>query len=164
MDKQKAEKRLQAIEHEAAELRKLIAQPEKERPVERVEVGENYWAVDEWLESIYPTDQKHTSDDFYFYTGNYFRTVKEAEEYAKAQKKKIEILKWIREKNDGWWPDWEDMSQKKYGVRYVCLSDEADWGWTTHSQQQPNAHCLKSGKLAKECIEVFGSDIKCLFI
>lgn len=98
-----------------------------------------------------------------FEHGLYFNTQKEAEQYLRECKLLFKIKQWAKIKNDGWKPNWEDEKQRKVFITYYKsstgvfrLTDESTWV----SNRFLELPYFKSIELAKECIELFGDEIK----
>ena len=102
----------------------------------------------------------HEKDITRFLHGYYFNSEEEAEQFLKERKLLFKLHQWAKEKNEGWEPDWSDVSQYKYSVDYSGLLDEL---YATDSTVQKRFNKLpffKSEKIAKGCIELFGDEIK----
>ena len=107
-----------------------------------------YYCVDNW------------DDKFMFEHGLYFKTKEEAEQYLKERKLIFKLKQYAKEKNNGWEPDWENVSQYKYSVDYSGLLDEL---YATDSTVQNRFNKLpffKTKEIAQECIDLFGDEIK----
>lgn len=102
-------------------------------------------------------------DEDMFEHGLYFKTKEEAEQYLKECKLLFKLHQWAKEKNEGWKPDWEDEKQRKVFITYYKsstgvfrLTDESTWVSNRFSELP----YFKSIELAKECIDLFGDEIK----
>lgn len=93
-----------------------------------------------------------------FEHGLYFKTEKEAEQHLKERKLLFKLHQWAKEQNDGWEPDWSNS------FNYYLLYDSEDKKVTTtygnRYKEFSKLPCFKSLQLAKDCIEVFGEEIK----
>ena len=96
-----------------------------------------------------------------FEQGQYFETREEAEQYLKERKLLFKLHQWAKEKNDGWKPDFTDDETKYY------ISCECSYGakklkvdWYINSVKFLKLPYFKSIELAKECIDLFGDEIK----
>lgn len=92
-----------------------------------------------------------------------FETYEEAERYLKERKLLFKLHQWAKIKNDGWEPDWEDEKQRKVFITYYKsstgvfrLTDESTWV----SNRFSKLPYFKSIEIAKECIDIFGDEIK----
>lgn len=98
-----------------------------------------------------------------FLYGYYFKTREEVEQYMKERKLLFKLHQWAKLKNDGWEPDWEDEKQRKVFITYYKsssgvfrLTDESTWV----SNRFSKLPYFKSIEIAKECIDLFGDEIK----
>lgn len=99
-------------------------------------------------------------DKSVFESGGYFLSQEEAEQYLKERKLIFKLKQYAKEKNNGWEPDWENVSQYKYSVDYSGLLDEL---YATDSTVQNRFNKLpffKTKEIAQECIDLFGDEIK----
>lgn len=103
-------------------------------------------------------------DIYMFEHGLYFNLKSEAEQYLKERKLLFKLQQWAKEKNEGWVPDWEDDNEEKYYI-VNCefdsppLSCEIAWGVNRFSKFP----YFKTKEIAKECIKLFGNEIKEVF-
>lgn len=104
-----------------------------------------------------------TGDKNMFEHGLYFNTKQEAEQHLKERKLLFKIKQWAKIKNDGWKPNWEDEKQRKIFITYYKsstgvfrLTDESTWV----SNRFSKLPYFKTIELAKECIDIFGEEIK----
>ena len=68
---------------------------------------------------------KNDADDVALYLNNVLvKTKEEAEQRLKEQRLLFKIKKWAEIHNDGWVPEWDNVSQYKYSVDYSGLLDE----------------------------------------
>ena len=104
-------------------------------------------------------------DDLYkcFEYGNLFSNKEEARVVAKERKLVFKLHQWAKFKNEGWEPDWEDEKQRKVFITYYKsstgvfrLTDESTWVSNRFSELP----YFKTIELAKECIDLFGDEIK----
>lgn len=105
-------------------------------------------------------DAVDKADKRMFEHGLYFNTEQEAEQHLKESKLIFKLKQYAKEKNNGWQLDWSDVSQYKYSVDYSGLLDEL---YATDSTVQKRFNKLpffESEKIAQECIDLFGDEIK----
>jgi hypothetical protein len=98
-----------------------------------------------------------------FEHGLYFKTREEAEQQLKERKLLFKLQQWAKEKNDGWKPDWKDGEQKKTFITYYKSSTGAfnlAYESTWVSNRFSKLPYFKSIEIAKECIDIFGDEIK----
>ena len=99
------------------------------------------------------------SDIKVFEHGLYFKTKEEAEQHLKERKLLFKLHQWAKFKNDGWKPDWNFIE----GNYYLCYSTEDKKLLIEYGRlfkQFSKLPCFKSREIAKECIELFGDEIK----
>lgn len=97
-----------------------------------------------------------------FEHGLYFNTKEEAEQHLKERKLLFKIKKWAEIHNEGWQPNWEDDGERKYyifcsymnGIKELMIDF-----YFTHNKVIKLPY-FKKGKIAKECMELFGNEIK----
>ena len=95
-----------------------------------------------------------------FKHGLYFKTEEEAEQFLKERKLLFKLHQWAKLKNDGWVPDWNNTDENKYFIK-IYVKDKDFWinssyTCTTFSKLP----FFKSQKIAQECIDIFGDEIK----
>lgn len=102
----------------------------------------------------------NTTDRFLFEHGYYFKTRGEAEQYLKKRKLMFKLQQWAKMKNGDWEPDWNNTDENKYFIK-IYVKDKDFWinssyTCTTFSKLP----FFKSQKIAQECIDLFGEEIK----
>lgn len=108
-------------------------------------------------------DAVDKADKRIFEHGLYFNTEQEAEQHLKERRLLFKLHQWAKEKNNGWELDWEDEKQRKVFITYYKsstgvfrLTDESTWV----SNRFTELPYFKSIELARECIDLFGEEIK----
>ena len=101
------------------------------------------------------------TDRFLFEHGYYFETKEEAEQHLKERKLLFKLHQWAKLKNEGWEANWGTHDNCKYYITYCKfekpdLSFEKTWSINRFSKLP----YFKTSKIAKECIELFGEEIK----
>ena len=94
-----------------------------------------------------------------FEHGLYFKTKEEAEQSLKERKLLFKLKQWVKEKNDGWELDWSNYDNK-YVIYYNAKTGFLGintYNWSNHISVLPT---FKTRKIAQECIELFGDEIK----
>ena len=103
--------------------------------------------------------QKHA-----YRQGNFFKTRKEAE----RERDKRELLmrfKQFRDKCNGdWKPDWKDKVKAKYFIVFNHESSELLLKWYIDVQPFESFGCFKNREDAIRAIELFGDEIKRLWV
>lgn len=130
--------------------------------VELPEDGERLYCIDNFQSTILSKifDISNMNDVKRFEDGLFFETKEEAEQHLKERKLLFKLRQWAKEKNDGWEPNWEEVSQYKFSIDYSSLIDGL---WVTDATVQKRFNKLpffKSEQLAQECIDLFGKEIK----
>ena len=102
----------------------------------------------------------NTTDKFLFEHGFYFETKEEAEHYLKERKLLLKLHQWAKIKNEGWEPDWSDFDENKYYIYYLRTERLLKIGNVYSVQDFVKLPYFKSMPIAKECINLFGDEIK----
>lgn len=95
-----------------------------------------------------------------FEYGLYFKTEEEAEQYLKERKLLFKLQQWSKLKNDGWEPDWSDYSNNKFLIYYDGEDGVLRISAGSISNTLSNLPTFKTRKIAQECIDLFGDEIK----
>ena len=98
-----------------------------------------------------------------FEHGLYFKTEEEVEQHLKERKLLFKLQQWAKEKNGDWEPDWEDFFQNKaYITCFRNLSGQTKLlsEITCATNRFSKLPYFKSKKIAQECINLFGDEIK----
>lgn len=96
--------------------------------------------------------------------GNAFKTKEEAE---KELDRRILLTKFrqFRDKCNGdWKPDWKDKLEDKFCVLFNHESSELALNWYIYVQPFESFGCFKNREDAQRAIELFGDEIKRLFV
>mgnify|MGYP006956715822 CR=1 FL=1 len=125
--------------------------------------GEYHWVVyddgeiggEKWVDSL--------EDDGRFLQGNIFQT----EQAALLEVKRRDLLTRFKafrdECNDGWMPDFSD-DEEKYYLYYSILEECIDVGWIVLGCSFNIFGYFKNQEDAERAIELFGDEIKELFV
>ena len=95
-----------------------------------------------------------------FEHGLYFKTKEEAEQSLKERKLLFKLKQWVKEKNDGWEPDWEKDEGKKWYVYYNHVEESLKVTWGYNSTNFIKLPYFKTEEIAQACINLFGEEIK----
>ena len=98
-----------------------------------------------------------------FEHGLYFKTKEEAGQRLKERKLLLKLRQWAKMKNGNWKPDWENDEYKFY-LWYDSQYNDLDAGDTRFSNRFNRLPYFKSREIAEECIDLFGDEIKEVFI
>lgn len=124
--------------------------------------GDDYWVIldngdiesESWDE--YETDVKR------FNTGNVFPTLKAADLENERRKLLTRFKAFRDECNDGWEPDWSNSYEEKWEIDYT--EEEVKALWTGCVNSFSTFGYFKNRKDAERAIELFGDEIKELFV
>lgn len=105
----------------------------------------------------------NTTDRFLFEHGYYFETKEEAEHFLKERKLMFKIHQWAKEKNEGWKPDWINSDEDKFYIYYDGQNEKLRMHTWSVSNVLSTLPALKTIEIAKECIDLFGDEIKEVF-
>lgn len=118
----------------------------------------------------YICEDRDTVDSTYFYNGEhfknkflngyYFKTKEEAKQHLKERKLLFKLHQWAKEKNEGWEPDWSNGDEIKYYIYYLRKERLLKIGNVYRVQDFVKLPYFKSMPIAKECINLFGDEIK----
>lgn len=95
-----------------------------------------------------------------FEHGLYFKTKEEAEQHLKERKLLFKLHQWAKLKNEGWEPDWSDYSNNKFLIYYDGEDGVLRISAGSISNTLSNLPTFKTRKIAQECIDLFGDEIK----
>lgn len=125
------------------------------------EDGETVYCIDDEGEicDTYYFDS-NSYDKYMFEHGLYFETYGEAEQHLKERKLLFKIHQWAKEKNDGWEPDWEDNICRKHYIQVNLENNHLIVSSTSCFSDFPKLPYFKTYEIARECIELFGDEIK----
>lgn len=124
---------------------------------------ENVYYINSGNGEIYDTvySVNNTTDKYMFEHGLYFNSEDEVKHFLKERKLLFKLHQWAKEKNEGWEANWGTHDNCKYYITYCKfekpdLSFEKTWSINRFSKLP----YFKTSKIAKECIELFGEEIK----
>lgn len=127
------------------------------------EDGDEFWFIDNYGNVHHHNWKKNKWIDINFNQGHIFPTKQAAELEAKRRNLLTRFRAFRDECNDGWKPDWNDINQDKYVIK---LEEKKDFYialfWTVNEFNLFGY--FKDGNDAKRAIELFGDEIKELFV
>ena len=100
------------------------------------------------------------TDRFLFEHGYYFEIKEEAKQYLKERKLLFKLHQWAKFKNEGWVPDWKDVFQGKYHIFYDYYRKELCFSFNNSTSTINKLPYFKTERIAQECIDLFGDEIK----
>lgn len=96
--------------------------------------------------------------------GNIFK-IKEEAENERDKRALLTRFRQFRDKCNGdWKPDWKDTDEEKYWILFKHKSSELVWSWYAYLQPFDSFGCFKNKEDAKRAIELFGDEIKRLYV
>ena len=125
------------------------------------EKGSYIFVVDSYIGNI--VKRKYAGDEFdrfLFEHGYFFKSKEEVEKHLKKCKLLFTIKQWAKEKNDGWVPDWSDYSNDKFLIYYDGEDGLLRINAGSINNTLSSLPTLKTRKIAQECIDLFGDEIK----
>lgn len=130
--------------------------------VELPEDGERLFFIDNLQSTILSKifDISNMNDVKRFENGLFFETIEEAEQHLKERKLLFKIHQYAKEKNDGWVLDWTNLGQRKYYIFYDHYRKELCISYGCSTSNIDKLPYFKTRKIAQECINLFGEEIK----
>lgn len=163
--------RIEELEKQIAELdeRKVALQHELEVEKQKqfeypFEYNKSYWLLDSKGEILHSCWYQDSIDTARCEIGNAFFTV---EATQKERDKRILLTRFnqFRDKCNGdWKPDWKDKVKAKYFIVFNHESSELLLKWYIDVQPFESFGCFKNREDAIRAIELFGDEIKRLFV
>jgi hypothetical protein len=159
------EELLKQYDEKAKTLRdEFISKLEDDKKEFEVELPNKYdtlYFIDDISSEVYMTGFSTSKNEIARYLrGYFFETKEEAEQHLKECKLLFTIKKWAKEKNDGWEPDWESIFQEKYYIFYDYYRKELCTSFNNSTGAINKLPYFKTRKIAQECINLFGDEIK----
>lgn len=124
--------------------------------------GERLYFIDNVQSTILSKifDISNMNDVKRFENGLFFETKEEAKQYLKECKLLFKLHQWAKEKNEGWEPDWGSIFQEKYYIFYDYYRKELCTSFNNSTGAINKLPYFKTRKIAQECIDLFGDEIK----
>lgn len=99
-------------------------------------------------------------DETRFLYGYYFNSREEVEQYMKERKLLFKLHQWAKLKNEGWEPDLNDRGENKYYIYYLQTEKLLKISNVYSVRYFVKLPYFKSREIARECINLFGDEIK----
>lgn len=163
---QKIQELTERIENSQAEIDELKKELEKlqEKPYEisYPEPGTKIYYIRDYSGDIHSVILNSINEDIkhLYDIGLLFDTEEEAEQFKREQALIKKIKCWVKEKNDGWEPDWSDRDEKKFYIYYDSQNKKLQIHTWIVSNILSTLPTLKTIEIAQECIDLFGDEIK----
>ena len=133
----------------------------KEFEVELPNKYDTLYFIDDISSEVYMTGFSTSKNEIARYLrGYFFETKEEAEQHLKECKLLFKIHQYAKEKNEGWEPDWESIFQEKYYIFYDYYRKELCTSFNNSTGAINKLPYFKTRKIAQECINLFGEEIK----
>lgn len=126
-------------------------------------VGDEYWFIFDNGHIDIDCWEGHATDFDRFKTGNAYPTEETAELEAKRRNLLTRFRAFRDECNNGWKPDFND-DEEKYYLYYSILEECIDVGWIVLGCSFNIFGYFKNQEDAERAIELFGDEIKELFV
>ena len=163
MTNEELEQRVKRLEEQLTEVRiELLERKAEKKPyeVEFPEGLEKYYILDEVGRlSVYTEKGKAEM----YIRGLTFKTEEEAKQYDKERILLFKMHKWAEEHNGDWKPDWEDVDEEKYTVRYDYSDNQLETFYSYSYKEFSKLPYFISDDTAQQFIEEFGEQIKEVF-
>lgn len=164
MNKKDKEELLKEIDRRLKVLRdEFIASldDKKEFEVELPNKYDTLYFIDDISSEVYMTGFSTSKNEIARYLrGYFFETKEEAEQHLKECKLLFKIHQYAKEKNEGWEPDWGSVFQEKYYIFYDYYRKELCTSFNNSTGAINKLPYFKTRKIAQECIDLFGDEIK----
>ena len=157
--------RIEQLTQQIAELQKELAvEKRKEEVLYLIQKTEDCWNLLNDGCITKGTWEGFPYDKNLYAQGNVFHTQEEAE---KERDRRILLTRFrqFRDKCNGdWKPNWEDKSEDKFFIFFNHESSELISNWCSYSQPFSSFGCFKNREDAIRAIELFGDEIKRLWV
>ena len=162
MTNEELQQKVKRLEEQITNLRIKILESKADKKPYKVRMPDdirNYYYADE-IGEIYVVGNI-TSIDAYkeiYQRGITFETEREVKQYERERILLFKLHKWAEERNGGWTPNWNDLDEGKWAVRY---EGDIFYKYLVYSYQYfLKLPYFKSEEIAKQFIEEFGDEIK----
>lgn len=164
--------RIEELEKQITELdeRKVALQHELELEKQKTEIeyplkdGEQYWYVTTGGVTMDDTWSNHWVDRIYYEQGNVFLTEKEAQREIDRRALLTRFRQFRDKCNGDWEPEFDDFLQDKYTIRCDYGLKELFLFGEGRVYEFSLFGYFKNGDDCKRAIELFGDEIKRLFV
>lgn len=159
------EKLIKQYDEKAKALRdEFISKLEDDKKEFEVELPNKYdtlYFIDDISSEVYMTGFSTSKNEIARYLrGYFFETKEEAEQHLKERKLLFKLHQWTKLKNEGWKPDWSEYSDNKFLIYYDGEDGILRINAGSISNFLVTLPTFKTRKIAQECIDLFGDEIK----
>ena len=159
------QKQIEELEKKTQELQKALEFEKNKYVVDYpFEIPDSYWRLE--LNGVITKDWWGNDDweRHCYKQGNVFLTEEEAEKEQKRRELLIRFKQYRDKYNGDWKPDWKDRFEDKFCILFSHESSELVLNWYTYVQPFESFGCFKNSEDAERAIELFGDEIKRLFV
>ena len=159
------QKQIEELEKKTQELQKELELEKQKTAIEYpFEESENYFTVSINGNVISSMWANHYFDTTRYLQGNAFKT-KEAAERERDRRTLLTRFRQFRDKCNGdWKPDWKARWEDKFCILFNHESSELILNWYTYVQPFESFGFFKNIEDANRAIELFGDEIKRLYL
>lgn len=154
MDKQKLQQDINELKAKLAEMEAELNKPEPVINYWQPTKGEKFFYMDPWGNYTHTTAKYNTTERY-----RVFKTEQQAQAYAEYVKAEETLKAEIARLNEGWWPDWNVISNGNYVVEFNSDDDYLKLSCYTFTKNQPNFMYLKSRELAYQLIKTHSKEL-----
>lgn len=159
------QKQIEELEKKTQELQKELEFEKNKYVVDYpFEIPDSYWRLE--LNGVITKDWWGNDDweRHCYKQGNVFLTEEEAEKEQKRRELLIRFKQYRDTCNGDWKPNWKDKLEDKFCVLFNHESSELVLNWYIYVQPFESFGCFKNSEDAKRAIQLFGDEIKRLYV
>lgn len=162
MTNEELEQEVKRLEEQITNLRIKILESKADKKPYKVRMPDdirNYYYADE-IGEIYVVGNIISIDAYkeIYQRGITFETEREVKQYERERILLFKLHKWAEEHNGGWKPDWNDLDEGKWAVRY---EGDIFYKYLVYSYQYfLKLPYFKTVEIAELFIKEFGDEIK----
>ena len=163
MTNEELEQEVKRLEEQITNLRIKLLESKADKKPYAVEVPddiEDYYYVDETglIERLWVYDINEQIE--VFKRGLAFKTKEEAEQFDKERMLINKLKDWAKKYNGVWKPNWKDLDEEKYTVRYDYSDNQLETFYSYSYKEFSKLPYFISDDTAQQFIEEFGEEIK----
>ena len=164
MTTEELEQKVKRLEEQLTEVRiELLERKVNKKPyeVEMPEDIEKYYYADE-IGELYIVKDIISSRAYkeIYQRGIPFKTKEEAQQFDEERILLFKMHKWAEEHNGGWTPNWNNLDEEKYTVRYDYSDNQLETFYSYSYKEFSKLPYFISNDTAKRFIDEFGDEIK----
>lgn len=163
MTNEELQQKVKRLEEELTEVRIALLESKADKQPYKVEVPEDigdYYNPDEFGVVDRLEEFSTAYGENCYIRGLAFKTREEAEQFDKERILLFKLHKWAEEHNGGWTPNWNDLEEEKYTVRYDYENNRLETFYSYSYKELSKLPCFISNDTAQRFIEEFGEEIK----